>query len=107
MDSSKHLVPSLLNAIFTTQEQELTCSECFELMDQYAESLLSGADAEAMFPAVSHHLAHCPDCDEECQALLSMLQAMVNGSEMPSPDSASQPAWLRWLTSLRRRWQES
>lgn len=102
MNNNSGLVPALLNAILTTQEHEITCSECFDLMDQYAEVLLSGESAGAVLPAVSHHLAHCPDCDEECQALLAMLQIIEEDSETPPPDSP--PGWLNWLTSLRRWW---
>lgn len=101
MENNMELVPALLKSILTTQEYELTCSQCFELTDQFVELLQSGADAAGMFPDVAQHLSQCPDCDEECQALLSMLQAMTQGHDAGPPNASRR--WFGWLTSLLGR----
>lgn len=101
MEQNSGLVPALLDAILNTQEQELTCGECFELIDQYVELLQSGQDSRALLPAVAHHLAYCHDCDEECQALVAMLESMAGSSETGPPNSATR--WLARLASLLGR----
>ncbi len=98
MDKKMSLTPALLEAIITTQEHEITCSECFELLDEYVELLQSGADPAAYFPQVANHLDHCPDCDEECQALLSVLQAIAGESGVALSNSRGR--WPKWFSSL-------
>jgi hypothetical protein len=49
---------------------EVTCDECFALVDRYVELELAGADAEAGFPGMQAHFVGCPACGEEHELLL-------------------------------------
>ena len=53
---------------------EVTCEQCFELLDQYVDLEVSGADADARLPGLRTHLEGCPACREDHESL----RALVN-----------------------------
>jgi hypothetical protein len=71
---SQEVLKSMLRKIGQTQEVELTCGETFDLLDQYAEMVVNGEDVAQLMPLVKQHLDMCPDCREEFEALLQVLQ---------------------------------
>jgi anti-sigma factor RsiW len=48
---------------------EVSCEECFELLDQYVDLELAGADADARLPGMRAHLQGCPACAEDHESL--------------------------------------
>ena len=64
----------LLRMLALTQEREWTCSEVGEFMDYYVELELAGEDPQRVLPEVAQHLRICPECREEHDALMTMLQ---------------------------------
>ena len=54
---------------------EVTCDECFELLDEYVELELSGADADTRIPGMRTHLDGCPACREEHESLRALAAA--------------------------------
>jgi hypothetical protein len=54
---------------------EVTCEQCFELLDQYVELELAGADADKRLPGLRTHLEGCPACREDHESL----RALVSG----------------------------
>ena len=65
----------MIEGIFSTREEEITCGECYEELDRFAELVLSGKDPAAAVPLVEDHLARCRCCREEFEALLAALKA--------------------------------
>jgi hypothetical protein len=51
---------------------EVTCDQCFELIDQYVELELAGLDADQRIPGLRTHLQGCPACREEHASLLAL-----------------------------------
>ena len=74
-----------LEEIQNTQEEEISCSECFDFISSYVEVELSGADAAAGMPQLKQHLDQCPTCRAEYEALRD-IQALENKGELPSLD---------------------
>ena len=75
----------IVTGIFTTRERELTCDECLEELDRFAELTLAGKDAAEAIPLVQDHLNRCRDCREEFEALLDALRAQHDdSSQSPS-----------------------
>ena len=72
--SSEQVLRKLLQAVEQTQEVEYSCEEVYHLLDQYTEAVQRGEDAAQVMPLVKHHLDMCPDCREEFEALLSVLE---------------------------------
>jgi hypothetical protein len=66
----------LLQAIYSTRPDEVSCDECFEMADLYAEMVMEGVDAGQVLPMVEDHLARCPGCREEFEALIDALRAI-------------------------------
>jgi len=65
----------LLGTIFETRENELVCSEFFELLPAYVDLVASSGvpgAAQSAFPQVAQHIAQCLECAEEYQALLEV-----------------------------------
>ena len=72
---SQH-IEQLLHNVSRTLPEELTCDECLEELDRFAEMKLLGQPAEEAMPLVAQHLAVCRDCREEFEALLRALKAL-------------------------------
>jgi hypothetical protein len=68
-------VVKLVRVVAETRELEIGCDECFERLDSYAETELSGLDASAAMPLVGDHLEKCADCRSTLEALLRALRA--------------------------------
>jgi hypothetical protein len=66
---------STLDRILGPTEPEVTCEQCFELLDQYVELELAGADADARLPGLRAHLAGCPACREDHESLRDLVRA--------------------------------
>jgi hypothetical protein len=53
--------------------EEVSCEECFRLLDEYVELELEGADADARLPGLRAHLEGCPACREDHESLLALV----------------------------------
>ena len=54
---------------------ELTCEQCFDLLDRYVDLEVSGAAADEQVPGMRAHLEGCPACDEDHASLLAFVSA--------------------------------
>jgi hypothetical protein len=63
----------LLSRLLGPAAPELTCDQCFEQLDRYAELELAGRDANASVPGMREHLEGCPACSEDHESLLALL----------------------------------
>ena len=76
---------SWLKNIYETQDQEISCTECFDLVSRFVELEVSGQDAAAKLPQVKQHLNQCPACQVEYEALRD-LRLLEEGGDIPSLD---------------------
>jgi predicted transcriptional regulator len=74
MQIPEHL-KKMIQMIESTQEIEFSCDEVYQLIDQYTEVVSKGGDSRELMPLVEQHINMCPDCREEFEALLRILQA--------------------------------
>ena len=74
-----------LDRIYSTQDQEISCTECFDLVAPFVELELSGGDPAAKMPSVIQHLHQCSACREEYETLRD-LRRLENEDEAPSTD---------------------
>ena len=65
----------LLAALLGPGEPELTCDDCFELLDRYVDLEHAGADADRAVPGMRAHLRGCPACGDDHESLLELLAA--------------------------------
>jgi hypothetical protein len=78
MNQTPERPPELLsqasvNALLRDTTPWLSCEECFERMDAYAEAVVRGGPAHDA--AMDRHLSACPACEEEAQSLIELLRA--------------------------------
>jgi hypothetical protein len=74
-----------LKNIYETQEKEISCTECFDLVSQFVELETSGQDAAAKLPDVKQHLNQCPACRAEYETLRDLRRLEEEGG-IPSLD---------------------
>jgi hypothetical protein len=72
-----------LQNIYRTQDVEISCSECFDLISGFVEAEISGADVVAELPDVKQHLSQCRACRDEYESLL-VLTHIDEKNELPS-----------------------
>jgi anti-sigma factor RsiW len=49
--------------------RQVTCEDCFELLDEYVDLELAGKDADRQLPGMRTHLEGCPACREDHESL--------------------------------------
>ena len=74
-----------LQNIYQTEEQEISCSECFDLVSHFVEVELSGEDAPGKMPKLRQHLDQCSACHEEYETLRE-LRRLEMEDQLPSVD---------------------
>ena len=65
----------LLRALLGPEGPELSCEECFELLDRYVELEVAGSDADRAVPGMRAHLEGCPACHEDHVSLRALVQS--------------------------------
>lgn len=68
----------LIRSLANTEEHEISCDDVFAVLDQFTEAVLRGENPLIFMPLVRQHLDMCPDCREEYETLLRMLQPAFN-----------------------------
>jgi len=69
-------VASLLKMIQQTRELELTCPECLDELDRYAQRILDGTPIDGVLARVREHLEACSFCDDQFRLVLETLKAI-------------------------------
>ena len=54
-------------------EEQVSCEECFQQLDEFVEFERAGQNAAFAMPAVKAHLDGCPACAEEHASLHALL----------------------------------
>ena len=73
MTDSDHKHDEPLDRILGPTGFEVTCEQCFELLDQYVELELAGAGADQRLPGLRTHLEGCPACREDHESLRALV----------------------------------
>ena len=74
-----------LHNILNTQDEEISCTECFDLVSHLVEVELSGGDAGNKLPRVKQHLDQCATCRAEYETLRDLARLEKDG-KLPSVD---------------------
>ena len=75
--------------IYATEEEEISCSECFDLVAQYVDLEIAGESADEKLPRLKQHLSQCRVCREEYEALRDLARLEAEG-RAPSVDDLRQ-----------------
>jgi predicted anti-sigma-YlaC factor YlaD len=63
----------ILDRLLGPRGYEVSCEDCFELLDQYVELELEGVDVDRRLPGMRAHLAGCPACREDHDSLRELV----------------------------------
>jgi len=63
-----------LRLLEETDNEELSCDEIFVKLDEFVEREVDKKDAAKLMPLIREHLDTCPDCCEEFEALLVVIE---------------------------------
>lgn len=83
MDSER--LEGWLHEVFNTQDHEISCSECLDLVSHYVEVELSHQDPAVELPQVRQHVQECAACREEYETLRDLAR-FENEGGLPSAD---------------------
>jgi anti-sigma factor RsiW len=72
--TAEHRREQLLTRLLGPADPEVSCEECFELLDEYVDLELSGADADRRIPGMREHLQGCPACHEDHESLRDLVR---------------------------------
>ncbi|MGH2843850.1 MAG: hypothetical protein ACRDKL_09730 [Solirubrobacteraceae bacterium] len=64
---------SVLHGLLGPDGPQLTCAQCYTLLDEYVELELLGDTADHAIAGMRAHLDGCPACREEHDSLLALL----------------------------------
>lgn len=76
----------LLRNIAETDDDEISCAECFALVSQYVDLEVAGTVSEQTLPRLKQHLQQCGVCREEYEILKDLVRLEAEG-RAPSADN--------------------
>ena len=88
MRLDRDTLKQIIQEVVTTRPDEISCGQCFDHLDHFAEITLVGVNAAEAMPLVQDHLEHCRECKQEFEALLEALR----GFECEPPPQISKNA---------------
>jgi len=68
-------VLGFLRMLERVEREDITCDELYRKLDEYVEREVDKRDAAYIMPLMREHLEICPECCEEYEALLHIVQA--------------------------------
>jgi predicted anti-sigma-YlaC factor YlaD len=68
-----------LQTLAQTQDEEISCTECFELVSVFVDLELAGEAPQVKLPQLQQHLTHCPACRAEYEILRDLRQLEEEG----------------------------
>jgi predicted anti-sigma-YlaC factor YlaD len=75
----------LLRLAARTEDEELSCSECFDLLPQYVDLEIAGQAPDSRLPIFQQHLEQCAVCREEYETVRELARLEAEGRS-PSID---------------------
>ena len=80
----------LLRLVVRTEDEELSCSACFELLPIYVDLEVSGEASDLRLPLFRRHLEQCVVCREEYETVRELARLEAEG-RLPSIDDLRRP----------------
>ena len=67
-------VGGIVKMLGLTRDREFNCGECLQHVSEFAECQLANKPGGEIIASVEQHLALCPECREEYEALMKILK---------------------------------
>jgi hypothetical protein len=69
----------LLRLVARTEDEELSCSECFDLLPQYVDLEIEGQASDSRLLIFRQHLEQCAVCREEYETVRELARLEAEG----------------------------
>lgn len=66
----------MIKNIQSTRKEYITCQECYDELEIFAESNLKQKETDKAMILIQEHLESCMDCKEEYELLLASIKAV-------------------------------
>lgn len=73
-DLSNKAIRGFLRVLEQVREEELSCKEIYAKLDEYVELEVNKKDAAQVMPLIREHLDLCPECCDEYETLLGVME---------------------------------
>jgi hypothetical protein len=73
---SNEMVLGFVRVLERVDKEDITCDELYLKLDEYVERQVDKRDAAYIMPLMREHLEVCPECCEEYEALLHVLESV-------------------------------
>jgi len=70
----------LVETALNTEEDEMSCIECLDMLDQYVDLLEAGQEPGKVLPQLEQHMNVCHCCHAELEGILIALKSAVDNS---------------------------
>lgn len=105
MDETERGLRQLVEDIFITKRDELSCDRSLAYMAQCVDMGLDEIASQRQFPALWHHFRVCPDCAAEYGMLLMLTQAeseetLPTALKIPPRPGSSRPTYWTFDSSV-------
>lgn len=76
-----------IRRIYNTLEEELDCEAFANLVPQYVDAQIAGAQADARFPQAKHHIIQCSECCDLYHTLydMALIESRATHAEAVEP----------------------
>jgi len=78
-DIRDEVVVRFLQVLENLRSEELSCEEMYTRLDEFVEREVESKDAAKIMPLIQEHIDICPECCDEYQALLAILENTNGG----------------------------
>jgi len=68
------VVVKFLHVLERVRAEEMSCTDMYARLDEFVEQEVKSNDAEKLMPLIHEHLDLCPECSDEYEALLAVLE---------------------------------
>ena len=75
---SNEAVLGFLRVLEKVDKEEISCGELYTKLDEYVDRQIDKKDADRIMPLMREHLNICPECCEEYEALLHVIELTVD-----------------------------
>jgi predicted anti-sigma-YlaC factor YlaD len=75
----------LVRGIADTDDEEISCDECFDLVSEYVDLEVAGAVGDRALPRLQQHLRQCGVCREEYETLRDLVRLEAEGNPSRPP----------------------
>lgn len=73
-DLQDEVVLKFLRVLENVRDEEMSCSEMYAHIDEFVEREVNSKDADKIMPLIQEHIDMCPECCDEYEALLDILE---------------------------------